>query len=152
MAAVLGVDRTLVSKYVSGARRCHDVTQLRRFAEAMDLLRRRSGSCPSPTARPPTGRPGEHLISSFAPTSARTTLQEPSQDTPLAADRYRRARHRLKDAETKLGRLRSAIEAGGDPDALIEGINQAQAKRAAAQAEVDNKPDQHLIDQSEDAR
>jgi hypothetical protein len=37
MAAVLGVDRTLVSKYVSGARKCHDVTQLRRFAKAMDL-------------------------------------------------------------------------------------------------------------------
>jgi transcriptional regulator with XRE-family HTH domain len=37
MAAVLGIDRTLVSKYVSGARRCHDLTQLRRFAEAMDV-------------------------------------------------------------------------------------------------------------------
>ncbi len=37
MAVVLGVDRTLVSKYVSGARKCHDVTQLRRFAAAMDL-------------------------------------------------------------------------------------------------------------------
>jgi transcriptional regulator with XRE-family HTH domain len=37
MAAVLGIDRTLVSKYVSGARRCHDVTQLRRFAEALDV-------------------------------------------------------------------------------------------------------------------
>lgn len=37
MAAILGVDRTLVSKYVSGARRCHDVTQLRQFAHAMDV-------------------------------------------------------------------------------------------------------------------
>lgn len=37
MAAILGVDRTLVSKYVSGARKCHDVTQLRRFASAMEL-------------------------------------------------------------------------------------------------------------------
>lgn len=37
MAAILGVDRTLVSKYVSGARRCHDVTQLRRFAQAMEV-------------------------------------------------------------------------------------------------------------------
>ncbi|WP_091574704.1 helix-turn-helix domain-containing protein [Actinokineospora alba] len=37
MAAILGVDRTLVSKYVSGSRRCQDVTQLRRFAVAMDV-------------------------------------------------------------------------------------------------------------------
>ncbi|WP_280398468.1 helix-turn-helix domain-containing protein [Nocardia carnea] len=37
MARVLGVDRTLVSKYLSGARVCRDVDQLRQFAEAMDL-------------------------------------------------------------------------------------------------------------------
>ncbi|WP_051194480.1 helix-turn-helix domain-containing protein [Nocardia jiangxiensis] len=37
MAKVLGVDRTLVSKYLSGTRVCRDVDQLRRFAEAMDL-------------------------------------------------------------------------------------------------------------------
>jgi hypothetical protein len=28
MAAILGVERTVMSKYVIGARRCHDVTQL----------------------------------------------------------------------------------------------------------------------------
>ena len=48
MAAVLGVDRTLVSKYVSGARQCHDVTQLRRFAEAMDLPPETFGLLPEP--------------------------------------------------------------------------------------------------------
>jgi predicted transcriptional regulator len=32
MARILGIDRTLVSKYVNGGRRCHDVEQLRRFA------------------------------------------------------------------------------------------------------------------------
>ncbi|MFI5782646.1 helix-turn-helix domain-containing protein [Nocardia sp. NPDC051570] len=37
MARVLGVDRTLVSRYISGARTCRDVLQLRRFAQAMDL-------------------------------------------------------------------------------------------------------------------
>lgn len=37
MARVLGVDRTLVSKYLSGARDCRDVLQLRHFAKAMDL-------------------------------------------------------------------------------------------------------------------
>ena len=34
---VLGIDRTLVSKYLSGARTCRDVVQLRHFAHAMDL-------------------------------------------------------------------------------------------------------------------
>jgi len=48
MASILGVDRTLVSKYVSGARRCHDVTQLRRFAEAMDLPPETFGLLPEP--------------------------------------------------------------------------------------------------------
>jgi len=48
MALILGVDRTLVSKYVSGARRCHDVTQLRRFAEAMDLPPETFGLLPEP--------------------------------------------------------------------------------------------------------
>jgi transcriptional regulator with XRE-family HTH domain len=37
MARVLGVDRTLVSKYLNGSRVCRDVDQLRRFADAMDL-------------------------------------------------------------------------------------------------------------------
>jgi hypothetical protein len=48
MATVLGVDRTLVSKYVSGARQCHDVTQLRRFAAAMDLPPETFGLLPEP--------------------------------------------------------------------------------------------------------
>jgi hypothetical protein len=37
MAAFLGVDRTLVSKYLTGSRRCHDIAQLRHFAQVMDL-------------------------------------------------------------------------------------------------------------------
>ncbi|MEU4343105.1 helix-turn-helix transcriptional regulator [Nocardia sp. NPDC023852] len=37
MARVLGVDRTLVSKYLNGTRACRDVEQLRQFAQAMDL-------------------------------------------------------------------------------------------------------------------
>ncbi|WP_227982722.1 helix-turn-helix domain-containing protein [Nocardia spumae] len=37
MARVLGIDRTLVSKYLSGSRVCRDVVQLRHFAHAMDL-------------------------------------------------------------------------------------------------------------------
>jgi|GEM_PF-3762663 len=37
MAQVLGVERSLVSKYISGTRVCRDVTQLRRMADAMGL-------------------------------------------------------------------------------------------------------------------
>lgn len=37
MARILGVERSLVSKYVNGSRSCRDVTQLRQFAEAMGL-------------------------------------------------------------------------------------------------------------------
>src|SRR5438874_2165742 len=37
MARVLGIDRTLVTKYLNGTRPCRDVDQLRRFAQAMDL-------------------------------------------------------------------------------------------------------------------
>lgn len=48
MASILGIDRTLVSKYISGARRCHDVTQLRRFAAAMDVPPSRFGLMDEP--------------------------------------------------------------------------------------------------------
>ncbi|MBY8861111.1 helix-turn-helix transcriptional regulator [Nocardia sp. CA2R105] len=37
MAKVLGIDRTLVSMYLTGKRVCRDVVQLRQFARAMDL-------------------------------------------------------------------------------------------------------------------
>ncbi|MBF6343413.1 helix-turn-helix domain-containing protein [Nocardia cyriacigeorgica] len=37
MAQVLGIERSLVSKYVSGARTCRDITQLRHFADRMGL-------------------------------------------------------------------------------------------------------------------
>ena len=43
---------------------------------------------------------------------------------------------RLSEAETRLRRLREAIEAGVDPAAVVEAINGAQAQRAAARAEL----------------
>jgi hypothetical protein len=45
---------------------------------------------------------------------------------------------RLTKAELRLRRLQAAIEAGVDPAAVVEGINQAQAERAAAKAELEN--------------
>jgi hypothetical protein len=46
------------------------------------------------------------------------------------------AKRRLADAETRLSRLRAAIEAGADPAALIESLNAAQEQRVAAQAQL----------------
>lgn len=42
---------------------------------------------------------------------------------------------RLSDAEGRLWRFQSAIEAGVDPAALVESINEAQAQRTALRAE-----------------
>lgn len=49
-------------------------------------------------------------------------------------------RARLTEAEAKLRRLQAAIEAGVEPTALVESINEAQAQRAALRAELDNVP------------
>jgi DNA invertase Pin-like site-specific DNA recombinase len=50
------------------------------------------------------------------------------------------ARHamkkRLGEAESRLRKLRAAIEAGVNPAALVESINEAQAQRAAARAQL----------------
>lgn len=49
-------------------------------------------------------------------------------------------KHRLSDAESRIQRYQTAIAAGVDPSALVDAINQAQAERAAAQAQTDNVP------------
>ena len=55
------------------------------------------------------------------------------EDVQVDRDAVKR---RLADAETRLSRLRAAIEAGADPAALVESLNAAQEQRAAAQAEL----------------
>lgn len=50
------------------------------------------------------------------------------------------AKKRLAEAEARLRRFQTAIEAGVDPAALVETINEAQAQRAAAKAELENTP------------
>jgi hypothetical protein len=62
-----------------------------------------------------------------------------AEDAEVDRDAVKR---RLADAETRLSRLRAAIEAGADPAALVESLNAAQDQRAAAQAELRvTKPD-----------
>lgn len=59
------------------------------------------------------------------------------------------AKDRLDSAEAKLRRFQAAIEAGVDPAALVEAINEAQAQRAAARAELDNAPAPNTIGDAE---
>jgi hypothetical protein len=62
-----------------------------------------------------------------------------SQDGTASSPAAREAtRARLAKAEARLRRLQAAIEAGVDPAALVESINEAQAERAAARAELLN--------------
>ena len=79
----------------------------------------------------------------FAPEHVDQTVRAlvESQDAParLGGDRDR-ARQRLADAEARLTRFQAAIAAGIDPEAVAEAINDAQAQRAAARAELDNAP------------
>lgn len=57
-----------------------------------------------------------------------------------APGRVEAVKKRLADAEARVRRLQDAISAGVDPAALVEAINQAQADRAAAQAELASTP------------
>ncbi|MFF5988361.1 hypothetical protein [Prauserella flavalba] len=52
-----------------------------------------------------------------------------------------RAGQRVADAEARIRRHQAAIEAGVDPTALVEVINEAQAERAAARAALESLPD-----------
>jgi hypothetical protein len=67
------------------------------------------------------------------------TLVE-SQGGSLADAQREHARRRLTNAGTKLRRHQAAIEAGIDPAALIDAINQAQAERVAAHTELNAQP------------
>lgn len=72
-----------------------------------------------------------------------------SQGGPAVDGGRDAAKRRLDAAETKLRRLRAAIEAGADPAALVESINVAQAERVAAQAELANTPVTDALDIAE---
>lgn len=56
---------------------------------------------------------------------------------------------RLSDTEGRLRRLQSAIEAGVDPAALVESINEAQAQRTALRTEMANAPALNLATDAE---
>lgn len=59
------------------------------------------------------------------------------------------AQKRLTDAEARLRRFQNALAAGVDPAAVVEAVNDAQAQRAAAQAELDNAAPSDILDAAE---
>ncbi|NYH77202.1 DNA invertase Pin-like site-specific DNA recombinase [Actinopolyspora biskrensis] len=72
-----------------------------------------------------------------------------SQDQSGASSSREAAQKRVTDAETRIRRFQEAIEAGVDPAALAETINEAQAERAAAKAELDATPTSSALSEAE---
>jgi hypothetical protein len=73
-----------------------------------------------------------------------------SQGGDRAASGTREAvKARLANAEVKLRRFQAAIEAGIDPVAVVEAINEAQAQRMAARAELESTPAPNLLTEAE---
>ncbi|GAB2996574.1 recombinase family protein [Amycolatopsis acidiphila] len=58
-------------------------------------------------------------------------------------------KRRLAEAEARLRRYQAAIGSGVDPAALVDVINQAQAERAAAKAELGNAPKEKAVSEAE---
>jgi hypothetical protein len=71
------------------------------------------------------------------------------QGTGGGAVRHEVVKKRLADAETRLRRHQAAIAAGVEPAALIEVINEAQAARDAARAELVSAGSRHEISEAE---
>jgi hypothetical protein len=73
-----------------------------------------------------------------------------SQAGDRAASGTREAvKARLTNAEAKVRWFQAAIEAGIDPAAMVEAVNEAQAQRAAAQAELAGTPELNLLPEAE---
>lgn len=62
------------------------------------------------------------------------------RETTVASNGWGAMKKRVADAEARLRRYQAAIAAGVDPAALVEAINEAQAQRTAAQAELEGAP------------
>uniref|UniRef100_UPI0031CE372B recombinase family protein n=1 Tax=Saccharothrix mutabilis TaxID=33921 RepID=UPI0031CE372B len=83
---------------------------------------------------------GKWLSGLFAPENVDQTLSAlvESQDKVGSSDNgHEAAKKRLEAAEGRLRRFQQAIASGIDPAALVEAVNEAQAQRAAAKAELE---------------
>lgn len=78
----------------------------------------------------------------FDPNNRDRTVQAllDSQGGSFTDAKFDQARRRLANAEARLRRHQAAIEAGVNPAAIVDAINQAQAERAAAYAELSGTP------------
>jgi hypothetical protein len=72
-----------------------------------------------------------------------------SEGSPTGTGPLEAARNRLADAEARLQRYPTAIAAGVEPEALIDPINQAQAERAAAKAQIERVPADATVTRAE---
>jgi hypothetical protein len=72
-----------------------------------------------------------------------------SQNDGTSPNERQVAKGRLADAEARLRRFQAAIASGVDPAALVEAINEAQADRAAARAELANTPRPNALTDAE---
>jgi hypothetical protein len=73
-----------------------------------------------------------------------------SQDAAAPAASHEALKKRVAEAEARLRRFQAAIEAGVDPAALVEAMNDAQAQRAAARAELEGTPAPDMIRSTHD--
>jgi DNA invertase Pin-like site-specific DNA recombinase len=88
----------------------------------------------------------------FAPANVDQTVAAllASQDQPSREQAaHETLRKRAADADARLRKYQAAIAAGVDPTALVEVINEAQAERAAARAQLDNAPAPKTITDAE---
>jgi hypothetical protein len=87
----------------------------------------------------------------FRPDNLDRTVQTllASQEQQHGQEAAASATKRYEEAEARLRRFQDAIEAGVDPAALVESINQAQAERTAAKAELDAVPASNVIGEAE---
>ncbi|WP_346136668.1 hypothetical protein [Lentzea roselyniae] len=82
----------------------------------------------------------DHLFDPMNVDKTVSALVASQENGETGASDHAAARQRLTDAEAKLRRFQDAIAAGIDPSALVEAMNEAQEKRAAAQAELNGAP------------
>ncbi|MFC9245478.1 hypothetical protein ACFT7S_16070 [Streptomyces sp. NPDC057136] len=87
----------------------------------------------------------------FAPENLDRTVQAlvESQGGARETGDHDQARQRRDEAQAKLRWFQAAIAAGIDPAALVDVSNEAEAVRAAAQAEPDNTPVPNLVTAAE---
>ncbi len=70
-------------------------------------------------------------------------------DDRLDSRAHEAAKTRLANAEAALRRFQAAIAAGIEPTAIVDAVNDAQAQRLAARAELDGLPAESRVTRAE---